>query len=195
MLWMSRIHHTRMDKGVEDAVSVAENLNRRIRITGFIESSSKDYFEKTIRPRIIPSRVIFEEQSAGVPIDRSATYGTAKLFLFPLKWEEPFGFVMMEAMACGTPVVAYARGAVPEVVADGVTGFIVNLSPSDIRGDFIVKKTGQEGLCEAVERIYTLSPEEYSRMRVNCRARVEKHFTVQRMIDQYERLYTALKKQ
>ena len=59
---------------------------------------------------------------------------------------------MIEAMACGTPVIAFAKGSVPEVVKDGVTGFIVNASDDDIRGDWIIKKTGIEGLCEAVEK-------------------------------------------
>ena len=68
----------------------------------------------------------------------------SKIMLMPIKWEEPFGMVMIEAMACGTPVVAYARGSVPEVIKDGETGLIVNPSEEDKRGDWIIKKTGYD---------------------------------------------------
>jgi len=67
-------------------------------------------------------------------------YSKSKLTLSPIQWEEPFGLVMIESMACGTPVVAFARGSVPEVIADGKTGFIVNPSDNDIRGNWIIKK-------------------------------------------------------
>jgi glycosyltransferase involved in cell wall biosynthesis len=116
-------------------------------------------------------------------------YQNSKLFLFPVQWEEPFGLVMAEAMACGTPVVAYARGSVPEVVKDGVTGFVVNPSDDDIRGNFIIIKTGVEGLCEAVERIYAMSESEYKQMRLDCRRHVEKNFSVSRMVQEYIDIY------
>lgn len=119
-------------------------------------------------------------------------YQTSKVFLFPIKWEEPFGFVMIESMACGTPVVAYARGSTAEVIQDGVTGFLVNPSDDDIRGDFIIKSTGKEGLCEAIERIYAMSSEDYKNMRLACRNHVEKYFTVERMIQEYIDLYNEL---
>lgn len=116
-------------------------------------------------------------------------YQNSKLFLFPIQWEEPFGLVMAEAMACGTPVVAFARGSVPEIIKDGETGFIVSPSDNDIRGNWIIKKTGIEGLCEAVERIYSMPYKEYRRMRENCRNHVEKNFTVKKMVAAYERVY------
>ncbi|MDO8497854.1 MAG: glycosyltransferase [bacterium] len=116
-------------------------------------------------------------------------YQTSRLFLFPIKWEEPFGFVMAESLACGTPVVAYARGSAPEIVKDGITGFLVNSSPTDVRGDFIIKKTGVEGLCEAVEKIYAMSPEEYMNMRKACRTDAENRFSVDRMVKEYIELY------
>ena len=95
-------------------------------------------------------------------------------------------------MACGTPVVAFARGSVPEIVKDGVTGFIVNSSDKDIRGDWIIKKTGVEGLEEAINKIYSMSPDEYKNMRLNCRAHVEKNFTVGKMVDTYEKVYQEI---
>ena len=116
-------------------------------------------------------------------------YGKSKVLVMPYQWEEPFGLVMIESMACGTPVVAYARGSVPEIIKDGQTGFIVNSSEKDKRGDWIVKKTGIEGLLEAVEKIYAMPEAEYLEMRRNCRKHIEKHFTIERMINDYVETY------
>ena len=92
-------------------------------------------------------------------------------------------------MACGTPVVAYARGSVPEIVKDGETGFLVNPSEADIRGDWVIKKTGIDGLCEAIEKIYSMSEKEYQKMRLNCRSLVEKSFSASRMAEKYLKIY------
>ncbi len=116
-------------------------------------------------------------------------YQHSKVFLFPIEWEEPFGLVMIESMACGTPVVAYARGSVPEVIVDGETGFIVNPSSEEIKGNFIIKKTGIEGLCEAINRIYSMPQAEYLEMRRKCREHAEKKFTVKNMVLQYVNVY------
>jgi glycosyltransferase involved in cell wall biosynthesis len=118
--------------------------------------------------------------------------GSGKLFIFPTRWEEPFGLVLVEAMACGTLVVTFACGSVPEVIKDGETGFIVNSSEEDKRGDWIVKKTGIEGLCEAVERIYSMPEEQYRQMRRACQAHVENNFTVEKMVDEYEKIHKQI---
>lgn len=179
------------EKGVEDAISVAVKLKRRLKITGEIRIRQRDYYEDIIR--------LVHENSQYVHylpfVNRTLVnpfFGSGKLFLCPTKWEEPFGLVLTEAMACGTPVVAYARGSVPEIIKDGETGFIVNSSEEDRRGDWIVKKTGIEGLCEAVEKIYAMPEEQYRQMRKNCRAHVEKYFTVEKMVEAYERVYYKL---
>ncbi len=119
-------------------------------------------------------------------------YQNSKLFLSPIQWEEPFGFVMVESLSCGTPVVAYARGSVPEIIKDGVTGFIVNPSDDDIRGDYIIKQTGVKGLIEAVERIYAMSDSEYQAMRLACRQHVLDNFTVERMVEDYISVYRQI---
>ncbi len=119
-------------------------------------------------------------------------YQSSKLFLFPIQWEEPFGLVMIESLSCGTPVVAYAKGSIPEIIIDGVTGFIVNPSDSDIRGDYIIKKTGVRGLCEAVERIYAMNQEAYLKMRVACREHAVRNFGIDRMINDYIDVYKKI---
>ncbi len=119
-------------------------------------------------------------------------YQNSKVFLFPVKWEEPFGFTVIESMACGTPVIAYSRGSLPELIKDGVTGFLVNPSEDDIRGDWIIKKTGVEGLCEAVARIYAMKTTEYGVMRKACRMHAEQKFNVNRMVDEYVSLYREI---
>lgn len=122
----------------------------------------------------------------------STFYQRSKLFLFPLSWEEPFGLVLAESMACGTPVIAYARGSVPEIIKDGKTGFIINSSNDDSRGNYIIKKTGIEGLCEAVKKIYAMPETDFLTMRRECRTSVEERFTAEHMAQEYMELYKRL---
>lgn len=124
--------------------------------------------------------------------DVIAQYKKSKLFLFPIKWEEPFGLVMLEAMACGTPIVAYARGSIPEVVEDGKTGFLINCSQDDVRGNWIIKKTGIEGIKEAIDKIYSMSEDEYQKMRLACRSHIEKNFSVEKMVNEYKTVYQQI---
>lgn len=119
----------------------------------------------------------------------------SKAFIFPITWNEPFGLVLAESLACGTPIVAYANGSLPEIVEDGKTGFLVNFSEEQKRGNYMIKKTGIEGLEEAVQRLYSLSSDEYSQMRKNCREEFEKRFTKQIMIDNYEKLFEKIIKE
>ncbi len=177
-----------LNKGIDQTIQVAQKLKRKLIISG---SAQEDFFERHIKS-CLSSTIQF----AGL-IERESKpwfkkLALARLFLFPIQWEEPFGLVMIESMATGTPVVAYARGSVPEVVKDGKTGFIVNPSDDDIRGDWIIKKTGIDGLCEAVEKIYSMPENEYKQMRRNCRAHVEKNFTIERMVDEYEKVYNQV---
>ncbi len=191
IIWLSRIHRF-TNKGLIEAIKVASLIRRKLTAYGYLELSSVDYFNKKIKPLLNsqfielnlhkPSHNLSKEQKKEI-------LKNGKLFLFPIQWEEPFGLVMIESMACGTPVIAFARGSVPEVIKDGETGFIVNPSDDDIRGNWIIKKTGIDGLCEAVERIYSMPEKEYQEMRYNCRKHVEKHFTVERMVDDYIKVY------
>lgn len=177
----------REEKGIYESIDVSVRTQRPLSIatvtqdksnpiSKHIESVSKEH------PYLVLSENITQQ---ALPKE----YGGSKLTLFPIKWEEPFGLVQTESMSCGTPVVAFARGSVPEVIVDGKTGFIVNSSETDIRGDWIIKKTGIDGLCEAVERIYSLSEDDYRTMRHACRKHVEEHFSNESMVDGYEKVY------
>lgn len=174
-------------KGVTYAIKVAQLTNRPLRLASSKIFHQSDYYKKKIKPNI-DSKLISEMDFLG-PSARNEFLQKAKVALFPIQWEEPFGMTLIEAMACGTPVAAFARGSVPEIVKDGETGFIVNSSDSDIRGDWIIKKTGIEGLTEAIKRIYSMPQDQYQNMRRACRKHVEEKFTVDRMVDGYEQVY------
>jgi glycosyltransferase involved in cell wall biosynthesis len=175
------------DKGVGIALQLAVKLRLPIKIATSGDYQDTDYYQQEIKPYLGSE---FVEQLPFLEGEEKSRYlRNAKLFLFPIRWEEPFGMVLIESMATGTPVIAFARGSVPEIIKDGETGLIVNPSDDDIRGDWVIKKAGTEGLREAVERIYTMPQERYKEMRQACRAHVEKFFTVRRMAEQYEKVY------
>lgn len=178
------------EKGFDDGIKIASLLKTPLLIASSTNYEKTSYYTEQIEP-YINSPIISKLEFLGTK-ERDFVLQKSKVFLFPIKWEEPFGLTMIEAMACGTPVVAYARGSVPEIIIDGVTGFIVNPSDNDIRGNFIIKKTGITGFEEAVKKIYSLSGEDYKKMRLACRAHVEKYFNVQRMVDEHEKLYQEM---
>jgi glycosyltransferase involved in cell wall biosynthesis len=176
------------DKGIEIALEVAKKTNITLNLYGPCE---EEYFKNSISP-FLNNKISYKGLAKKYSKEWTKAYAQAKALLFPIQWEEPFGLVMIEAMACGTPVIAFARGAVPEVLEDGKTGFIINASESDTRGNWVIKKTGMEGILEAIERIKQMSQKEYSEMRKNCRELVKKRFTIEKMVDEYEKLYEKL---
>lgn len=152
-------------KNQKDAIAVAKKLNMRLILAGKIRD--QDYFEE-LQKDIDGTQIVYKGEidlAEKVPL-----YQRAKAFLFPIEWEEPFGLVMIEAMSCGTPVIAYNKGAISEVVIDGKTGFIVNTV---------------DEMAQAVEKIDTIE-------RKACREHVEKHFTVENMIDMLDKALGAL---
>lgn len=190
MMWLGRIVP---EKGLESCFEVANRLSKKLLVVGRVDKESKlslSYFEDNIKEKLEDKNITYIEEADSKR--RNELLTKSKLLLFPIQWEEPFGLVMIEAMACGTPVIAFARGSVPEVIVDGVTGFIVNSSNEDIRGDWAVKKTGIEGLVEAVERIYKMPEEVYRKMRRAARAHVEEKFTLQKMVEGYETIYKQI---
>ena len=159
------------DKGPETAIEIAQGCGLPLRIAAKIPRGERGYYKDRLAPRIDGERVrlVGEVNDAA----KSDFLGGALALLFPIDWPEPFGLVMIEAMACGTPVIAYRQGSVPEVIEDGVTGFIVE-SP--------------EAAVAAVKRLPELD-------RKTIRARFEARFTVRRMAEAYIGHYERLLKQ
>lgn len=112
------------EKGLDHAIEIARRARLPLRIAAKVDRCDVDYFRATIEPLLSDPGVEFlgEVSDAG----KNELLGNAAALLFPVDWPEPFGMVMIESMACGTPVIAYRRGAVPEVIDEGVTGFIVD---------------------------------------------------------------------
>jgi len=172
-------------KGVKDAVVAATRAGVALTVAGRAAHTEEEFMKTEVLPYIDGTKI---RQIGVVGHDEKVQlFGSAKGLLFPIGWEEPFGLVMVEAMACGTPVIAYNRGSVPEVIKDGVTGFIVDQDDTvrPGKGSWIIKKQGVEGLVEAMSRIGELD-------RVAARKHVEANFTVKKMCDKYEKLYTSI---
>lgn len=154
------------DKAQGLAIEVARRAGMPIILAGKVDpGDDRAYFDEAVAPHVDGVNVIFEGE---VRDDRKRElYAGADALLFPIQWEEPFGLVMVEAMASGTPVIATPRGSVPEVVADGVSGFIVPDVPA---------------MVDAVRRLGTLSAKA-------CRAHVEGKYSAAAMADGYEAVY------
>ncbi|EKD79676.1 MAG: glycosyl transferase, group 1 [uncultured bacterium] len=185
--WIGRID-SNTPKGLDDALRVAKTERCPLQWAGFIEQ--QDYFDKTIRPLL--SRYARRDEGLMTMTKKAAWYASGRASLLPIQWEEPFGLVAAESLAAGTPVIGYARGAFPEVIEDGVTGFLVNPSVRDHRGHWVIKQTGVAGLRAAVRRLNTMPSNEYAAMRLACRQRVEHQFSIDHMVEHYEQLYRRL---
>jgi len=183
-LWVGRISK-KHNKGLKEALITTNTLGVPLTVVATIDD--KKFYDEEIQPLIHKNVHLYLTLVSSEK--KAQLYKDAGYFIYPIMWEEPFGLIFLEAMASGTPVIAFAKGAVPEIIKDGETGFIVNSSNDDIRGDFIIKKTGIEGLIEAVQRIQTMPKEQYRLMRKTCRKHIEKDFTIQHMVDKYERMY------
>jgi len=111
------------EKGVDRAIEIASRAGIPLKIAAKVDRADQEYFDSIVRPLLDNSLIEFIGE-IGYP-DKDEFLGNALALLFPINWPEPFGLVMIEAMACGTPVVAYNRGSVPEIIDEGVSGFIV----------------------------------------------------------------------
>lgn len=173
------------DKGVDTAIKVAINLEIPLHIatSATRANKSEDYYNKKIAPCIDGKNVVLCGFLEGK--EKSDFIKKGKAFIFPLQWEEPFGLTIIESMACGTPVIAYNRGSVSELVRDGVTGFVIEPEDSANESKWTIKKKGIEGLVEAIKRIGEID-------RVACRKHVEENFTVEKMIENYEKVYKKI---
>ncbi|HEX5997221.1 MAG TPA: glycosyltransferase family 4 protein [Jiangellales bacterium] len=151
------------DKGTHIAIEIARLADRPLTICGIVQDER--YFTEQVAPHLDGEQVTFLG-SVG-PRRRGEILGASTALLHPIAFDEPFGLSVVEAMACGTPVVAYRRGSMPEVVDEGVTGFLVHTA---------------EQAAVAVARIATID-------RAGCRARAEQRFGADRMVSDYLRLY------
>ena len=176
------------DKGADIAIEVAKivGIPLHVATSSIRGNQSQEFYDTKITPHIDGTSVVLSGYLAGK--EKSDFIKKGKAFILPLRWEEPFGMVMIEAMACGTPVVAYNRGSAAEIVKDGITGFIVDPDEKGEwrnKGSWVIKKTGIEGLVEAVKRICEID-------RDACRKRVEEYFTLSRMVKDHETAYKKI---
>jgi glycosyltransferase involved in cell wall biosynthesis len=156
------------EKRVDRAITIACACGQPLRIAAKIDPADAEYFEREIRPLLAHPLVEFIGEIGDA--EKAAFLGNARALLFPIDWPEPFGLVMIEALACGTPVIAFRGGSVAEVIDDGVTGFIVQ---------------NLEEAVAATDRIETLD-------RHACRATFEERFTVARMAADYVDVYARV---
>ncbi len=151
-------------KGIAEAIKVAQLTGERLKIIGQVYPDSEKYFNEQIKPHLNDKieYLGYKERDQMAPY-----YQNAKCMLMPIQWEEPFGMVMIEAMSCGTPVIGFPRGSVPEVIADGESGFVVN---------------SIEEMADAVRKIDTID-------RAACRKRVMEKFSNEKMVEGYEAVF------
>jgi glycosyltransferase involved in cell wall biosynthesis len=156
------------EKGAEAAIEIALRADMPLKMAAKIDVVDREYFEARIRPRLDHPLIeyIGEVDERG----KNELLGGAKALIFPIAWPEPFGLVMIEAMACGTPVIAYRRGSVAEVMKDGVTGYIVE---------------SEEQAVSAIDRIERID-------RGVCRSYFEHNFSSDRMARNYVNVYQKL---
>jgi glycosyltransferase involved in cell wall biosynthesis len=156
------------EKRVDRAIEIAKRVGMPLKIAAKVDRADRRYFKREIEPLLNNPHIEWLGEINDK--DKDEFLGNAYALLFPIDWPEPFGLVMIESMACGTPVIAYDRGSVPEVMENGVTGFIVNEIDQAV---------------EAVDRIRELS-------RARCREVFDKRFTASLMASGYVDVYTRL---
>lgn len=167
LLWLGRV---RKKKGIKEAVLASIQADKRLIISGVIDNpEEKLFFENEVKPLIDGNKNITLTGPSSFE-QKVKLYQGAEAFLFPVGWDEPFGLTMIEAMACGAPVIAFDRGAVPEIVRDGHTGYIV------------------KDVDEMVLKIKELDKIN----RLDCSKHVKENFTLEQMANKYEALYYSL---
>jgi glycosyltransferase involved in cell wall biosynthesis len=157
------------EKGVDQAIAIAQQVGMPLKIAAKIDQADREYFREVVQPLLQKNALVEYVGEVGGD-DKDTFLGEAYALLFPVNWPEPFGLVMIEAMACGTPVIAYPRGSVPEVLENGVTGWIVE---------------SIEEAVQAVRRMPALS-------RARCREVFKERFSASRMAQDYVHIYQTL---
>jgi glycosyltransferase involved in cell wall biosynthesis len=162
LLWVGRMT---ADKGPHRAIAAARRAGVPLILAGPVQPGQEDFFAREVAPHIDGHRVHYLREVGGE--QKRRLFARAAALLMPIRWPEPFGMVMIEAMACGTPVIAFPHGAAPEIVADGVTGFLVE---------------DEAGMAEAVSHVGELDP-------AAVRASTAERFGVDVVSGAYERAY------
>ena len=152
-------------KGVIEAIKVAKIVGKKLIIFGKVDSTDIGFYEKEVKPLIDGKQIVYLGEVSTE--EKYNYYRNAKCLLFPISWHEPFGLVLVEAMACGTPVIGFNVGSVSEIIENGKTGYVVS--------------TVQE-MAQKVNDIQKIK-------RKDCREKVERMFTTEIMVDEYEKLY------
>ena len=156
------------EKRVDRAIEIARRAGMPLKIAAKIDNADREYYESTIKPLMGDPNVEFIGEIG--ENEKSEFLGNAYAYLFPIDWPEPFGLTMIEAMACGTPTIAFNCGSVPEVMQEGLTGFIV------------------EDMDQAVAAVAKISTIE----RTACRNVFEKRYTATRMAEEYVEIYQSM---
>lgn len=158
-------------KGTHNAVEVAKRSGKKLILAGKVFPHSQDFFDQAILPHIDGEQIQYIGEVGGE--ERLQVLQKAQAILVPVEWEEPFGLVMAEAMSCGTPVLGFRRGSVPEVVKHGYTGYVVDTV---------------DEMVAATKRLDEIN-------RADCRSHVLENFTIDRMVDAYEKMYDYILKE
>ncbi len=158
------------EKRLDRAVEIARRTGRQLKVAAKIYDEDRDYYHSSIEPLLRESKSFVEFIGEIGGCDKDELMGNAYAFLFPIDWPEPFGLVMIESLACGTPVIGWNHGSVPEVFSDGVTGFIVDSIDEAVR---------------AVSHVASLN-------RSVCRRVFEERFNSTRMACDYVEVYSRL---
>ncbi len=156
------------EKGLDHAIEIAKQAGMPLKIAAKVDRADREYFETCIKPLMNTSLIELIGEIGDH--EKNDFLGNATAFLFPINWAEPFGIVMVEAMACGLPIVAYPFGSVPEIIEDGVNGFLV------------------DGVTSAVKAVKAISAID----RDVCRRRFEERFTSKRMAREYLTIYDRI---
>lgn len=156
------------EKGLAQSIDIARIAGMPLRVAAKVDPTNEEYYQREIKPLLGDPHVEWIGEICDA--QKSEFLGNAAAVLFPIDWPEPFGLVMIESLACGTPVIAFRHGSVPEIVEDGVTGFAVD---------------SVEAAAARVRRIPQLS-------RARCRESFAERFSVRRMCDEYLKIYARV---
>ncbi len=158
------------EKRLDRAIEIACRSGRKLKVAAKIYDEDRSYYQSAIEPLLRESQSFVEFVGEVGGKDKDDLIGHAYALLFPIDWPEPFGLVMIEALACGTPVIAWRNGSVPEIIEEGRTGFIVDNIDDAVRAVGSVNRLGRE----------------------DCRASFEDRFDAASMASNYERVYQRL---